>query len=97
MTATTIAHMTIEKRNTTWYISLPNPGLHGRLGADVVSADEVIVDVPGGESDYAIAFDRPDALAIEADEPEPLMGVYGGDACAEWWMLHAELDSVVLE
>ena len=75
---------------------LRGPGVHRRLGADVVPADEVIVDVPGCEADHAIAFDRADALAIEADEPEPLVGLREGDPCGEQWMFHGELDSVVL-
>jgi len=76
---------------------LRDPGLHRRLGADVVPADEVIVDVPGGEVEHAIAFDRSDAHAIEAAELEPMVGLREGDACAERWTLHGDLDSVVLE
>jgi len=48
-----------------------DPGLHRRLGADVAPTDGVVVDVPGGEADHAVATDRPCVLAIEADVPDP--------------------------
>ena len=72
-------------------------GLDHRLGADVAMTDGVVVEVPGGEAARVIAVDRPDALAIEADVPDPLGGLREGDAYVERWLHHVELDSVVLD
>jgi len=48
-----------------------NPGLYRGFGAHVAPTDGVVVDVPGGEADHAVATDRPDAPAIAADVPDP--------------------------
>jgi len=47
------------------------PGLHRGLGADVAMTYRAVVHVPGGEAVHAVATDRPDALVIVADRPDP--------------------------
>lgn len=57
----------------------------------------MVVDVPGGEAARAIAVDRPDVLAIDADVSDPLGRLREGDAYVELWLHRGELDSVVLD
>ena len=56
---------------STMAVHRADPGLSRRLGAGVPATDGVVVDVPGGEADHAVATDRPDALAVAADVPDP--------------------------
>jgi hypothetical protein len=72
-------------------------GLYRRLRADVAMTDGVVVGVLGGEATRAMAVDRPDVLAIEADVPDPLGWLREGDSCVEVWLHHGEFDSVVLD
>src|ERR1035437_3852957 len=74
-----------------------DPGLYRRLGADVAPTDRVVVDVPGGEAAHAVATDRPYALAITADVPDPWGVLRQLDARVVRWLHHGVLDSLVLK
>jgi len=70
-------------------------GLNCRLCADVAMTDGVAVDVSRGEAARPMAVDRPDALAIETDVPDPRGRPCESDVYVELWLHHVELDSVV--
>ena len=71
------------------------PGLYRRLDAGVAMTDGAVVDVPGCEAVHAVAADRPEALVIVADIPDP--GGVWRQRDGRLGRLHdVELDSVVL-
>ena len=72
------------------------PGLRRRLGGHIAVADEAVVDVPGSEAVYGVTIDRPDALAMEVDVPNP-RGMRDQRDLGSIRLLHdGELPSVVL-
>lgn len=73
-----------------------DPGLHRRLGGEVAMTDGEVVVALGCEAARAVAVDRPDALVIEPDVPDPRCRPCEGNAWAECWLQHAGLDSLSL-